>query len=133
LQERPEIYLDGAHNPGAARELAGFLEENFRGRRVYLLFGAMRDKAVDEVSGILFPHAAEVILTRPATPRAVSAAQLAEMAGHHAARFAVIADAEKALEAAIEKAGPEDAIFITGSLYLVGQLRHAWKKRAQPA
>jgi len=130
LQERPDIYLDGAHNPGAARELAKFLEENFGGRCVHLLYGAMRDKAVDEVSGILFPHAAEVIFTQPGTPRAVSAAQLAEMAGHHAARFSVIPDAEKALEAALAKARPEDAIFVTGSLYLVGQLRHAWKARS---
>jgi len=127
LRERPDIYLDGAHNPGAARELAQFLEENFVGRRVVLLYGAMRDKAVDEVSGILFPHAAEVIFTQPGTPRAVSAAQLAEVAGHHAAKFAVIPDAEKALEAAVAKAGAEDAVFVTGSLYLVGQLRHAWK------
>ncbi|HTP67991.1 MAG TPA: folylpolyglutamate synthase/dihydrofolate synthase family protein [Dongiaceae bacterium] len=133
LQERPEVYLDGAHNPGAARELAQFLEENFTGRRVYLLYGAMRDKAVDEVAGILFPHATEVIFTQPATPRAVSAAQLAEIASHHAAKFSVVADAERALEVALEKARPEDAIFITGSLYLVGQLRHAWKKRGQLA
>jgi len=133
LQDRPDVYLDGAHNPGAARELARFLEENFAGRHVYLLFGAMRDKAVDEVSGILFPHATEVIFTQPATPRAVSAAQLAELANHHAANFSTIADAERALETAMEKARPEDAIFVTGSLYLVGQLRHAWKKRAQPA
>jgi dihydrofolate synthase/folylpolyglutamate synthase len=130
LQERPDIYLDGAHNPGAARELAKFLEENFAGRRVVLLYGAMRDKAVDEVSGILFPHATEVIFTQAGTPRAVSAAQLAEMAGHHAAKFSVIADAEKALETALGKAGREDTIFVTGSLYLVGQLRHAWKARS---
>src|SRR3974390_2616119 len=70
LQERPDVYWDGAHNPGAARELARFLEENFAERRVFLLFGAMRDKAVDEVSGILFPHASEVIFTQPKTPRA---------------------------------------------------------------
>ena len=129
LQERPEIYVDGAHNPGAARELAKFLEENFAGQRVHLLYGAMRDKAVDEVSGILFPHATEVIFTQPRTPRAVSATQLAEIAGHHAARFSVIPDAEKALETALAKARPENAIFVTGSLYLVGQLRHAWKER----
>ena len=129
LQERPDVYLDGAHNPGAARELARFLEENFAGRRVYLLYGAMRDKAVDEVSGILFPHATEVIFTQPGTPRAVSAAQLAEMAGHHAAKFRVTAGAEEALEAALTNARPDDAVFVTGSLYLVGQLRHAWKMR----
>jgi dihydrofolate synthase / folylpolyglutamate synthase len=133
LQSRPGIYLDGAHNPSAARELALFLEENFAGRRIYLIFGAMRDKAVDEVAGLLFPLAGEVIFTQPGTPRAVSATQLADMAGHHAERFSVIHDAEAALDAALAKARPEDAVFITGSLYLVGQLRHAWKERGNVA
>ena len=133
MQTRPDIYLDGAHNPGAALELARFLEENFRGRRVYMLYAAMRDKAVDEVTGILFPHAYEVIFTEARTPRAISAAQLEEIAGHHAERYSIIADAEKALETALAKAQPEDAIFVTGSLYLVGQLRAAWKERAKVA
>jgi len=133
LQSQPDIYLDGAHNPGAARELALFLEENFSGRTVYLIFGAMRDKAVDEVTGSLFPLASEVIFTQPGNPRAVSATQLANLAGHHAERFTVINDAEAALDAALAKARPEDAIFITGSLYLVGQLRHVWKERRKVA
>jgi len=133
LQTRPDVYLDGAHNPGAAKELARFLEENFVGRRVYLIFGAMRDKAVDEVTGMLFPRAQEVIFTQPRTPRAVSARQLAELAGDHAKKFAVIEDAEHALESALSKAGPEDAIFITGSLYLVGEMRHAWNARRKVA
>src|SRR6266436_6041388 len=58
LQSHPEIYLDGAHNPCAARELVAFLEENFAGRRIWLIYAALRDKAVDEVAGILFPRAA---------------------------------------------------------------------------
>jgi dihydrofolate synthase/folylpolyglutamate synthase len=113
--------------------LATFLEENFHGRRIYLLFGAMRDKAVDEVTGLLFPHAHEVIFTEARTPRAISAQRLKDIAGHHAARSMVIADAEEALDKALAKAGPQDAIFVTGSLYLVGQLRSAWKKRARVA
>ncbi|MGB7848909.1 MAG: folylpolyglutamate synthase/dihydrofolate synthase family protein [Candidatus Acidiferrum sp.] len=133
LQSQPDVYLDGAHNPGAARELAHFLEEDFAERRIFLIFGAMRDKAVDEVTGTLFPLASEVLFTQPANPRAVSAAQLAELAGHHAKHFTVIKDAEAALDAALSKARPEDAIFITGSLYLVGQLRHAWKGRGKVA
>jgi len=133
LQTRPDVYLDGAHNPGAARELAQFLEDDFAGRKVYLIFGAMRDKAVDEVTGKLFPHAHEVIFTQPGTPRAVSARQLAEMAGDHAKRFIVIEDAKQALESALSKAGPEDAVFVTGSLYLVGELRHAWNARRKVA
>jgi dihydrofolate synthase/folylpolyglutamate synthase len=131
LHSRPDVYLDGAHNPGAARELAHFLEQNFGGRKVWLIYAALRDKAVDEVAGLVFPHAAEVIFTAPRTSRAVSAAQLAEIAGHHAVRFSVIPDAEHAFEHALAEAAPEDAIFVTGSLYLVGQLRQYWKQRAQ--
>jgi dihydrofolate synthase/folylpolyglutamate synthase len=133
LQSSPDVYCDGAHNPGAARELATFLEQNFAGRKIWLLYAALRDKAVDEVAGLLFPLAAEVIFTEPRTSRAVSATQLAEIAGHHAAKFSVIPDAERAFEHALAEAAPQDAIFITGSLYLVGQLRHYWKQRAQVA
>ena len=133
MQSHPDIYLDGAHNPSAARELATFLEQNFASRRIWLIYAALRDKAVDEVAGILFPRAEEVIFTAPRTSRAVSAAQLAEIAGHHALHFSVIPDAEKALDYALAKATPEDAVFITGSLYLIGQLRHYWKHRAQVA
>jgi dihydrofolate synthase/folylpolyglutamate synthase len=97
------------------------------------VFGALRDKAVDEISGILFPHAAEVIFTQPRTTRAISVAQLAEITSHHAAHFTIVADAEAALESALESAAEDDAIFVAGSLYLVGQLRQYWKNRAQVA
>ena len=133
LQSSPDVYFDGAHNPGAARELGYFLEQNFSGRKIFLIYAALRDKAVDEVAGLLFPRAAEVIFTAPRTSRAVSAAQLAEIAGHHAVHFSVIPDAERAFEHALAEATLEDAIFITGSLYLVGQLRHYWKLRTQVA
>ena len=133
LNARPDIYLDGAHNPGAARELSAFWDQNFRGRRIFVIYGALRDKAVDEIAGILFPYAAKVVFTEPRTSRAISAAQLGEMTSHHAARFSVIANAEEAFEHVLTEASPEDAIFITGSLYLVGQLRHHWKQRAQVA
>jgi dihydrofolate synthase / folylpolyglutamate synthase len=133
LQSQPDVYLDGAHNPAAARELASFWEQNLAGRRIVLLYGALRDKAVDEIAGLLFPRAEEVIFTEPRTSRAISAAQLAEIAAHHAARSSVIADAEQALDHALSKAAPGDAVFVTGSLYLVGQLRQYWKQRTQVA
>lgn len=133
LQSNPDIYLDGAHNPSAAQELASFLSENFAGRRVILLFAAMRDKAVDEIAGILFSHASEVIFTQPKISRAISAAQLSEMVGEYARQSRVIPNAEAALEEALSEARSDDAIFVTGSLYLVGELRHYWKTRSQVA
>src|SRR5262249_40797573 len=100
LASNPDVYLDGAHNPSAARELANFLAENFSGRKVTLLFAAMRDKAVDEIAGVLFPHAGEVIFTQPKISRAISAVQLAEMGGEEASQCPVVADAAEALEPA---------------------------------
>ena len=129
LSTRPTVYLDGTHNPAGARELLKFWEENFNGRRILLVYGAMRDKAVDEIAGLLFPRADSVILTAPRQPRAISAPLLAEITGHLAAQPAVVPDPAEALERALEMAGPDDAIFATGSLYLVGDLRGYWSKR----
>src|SRR6266851_3201598 len=126
ISERPEIYVDGTHNPAGAREIAVFWEQFLPGRNIYLIYGAMRDKAVDEIAGLLFPRASAVILTKPAQPRAISAPLLAEMTAHHARRAEVVPDPAQALGRALELASPEDVIFITGSLYLVGELRRDW-------
>jgi dihydrofolate synthase / folylpolyglutamate synthase len=131
IQSHPDVYLDGAHNPSAARELAQFVEESLKGKRIYLLYGALRDKAVDEVAGLLFPLATEVVLTAPATSRAISATQLEEIVAHYADKSTTISDAGEAIEYALSKASSDDVIFITGSLYLVGQLRLYLKQKAQ--
>ena len=136
LSENPHIYLDGAHNPSGARELLEFWQRDLAGRRIILLYGAMRDKAVDEIAGILFPHAHEVILTKPRQPRAISAALLMEITAHLASREpAVIADPLQAFDHAIETARGDDAVVVAGSLYLVGDLRSHWRTRrlATPA
>ena len=129
LSAQPDLYLDGAHNPAGARELLKFWKENYAGRRIFLVYGAMRDKAVDEISGLLFPYAAAVILTEPRQPRAISAPLLAEIASHDAPETIVVRDPGEALETALQMAGPQDAVFATGSLYLVGELRAYWGKR----
>src|SRR5712691_540899 len=137
LQTRPAVYLDGTHNPAGARELLAFWEEHFSGCRIHLVYGAMRDKAVDEITGLLFPRAATVILTQPRQPRAISAEALATMTRHLAQRAEVVADPGDALTRALQLAAPDDAVFATGSLYLAGDLRRWWFSRgerlAQPA
>ena len=131
LSESPAVYLDGTHNPAGARELLSFWEENLGDRRILLVYGAMRDKAVDEIAGLLFPRADAVILTQPRQPRAVSASILAEMTNHFAKSSFVVSDPLEALDRALQMASPEDAIFATGSLYLVGELRAHWGQQKQ--
>jgi len=129
LMRRPDVYLDGAHNSAGARELLRFWQREFADRRIFLVYGAMRDKAVDEIAGLLFPHADRVWLTAPRQPRAISAPLLAEIAGHHARDYRVAPDPAVALEEAIREAAPGDAVFATGSLYLVADLRRYWLAR----
>jgi len=49
--------------------------------------------------------------------------------GHLAVQSTIVRDPDEALERALGMAGPEDAVFATGSLYLVGDLRSCWSKR----
>jgi folylpolyglutamate synthase/dihydropteroate synthase len=90
------------------------------------VYGALRDKPVDEICGLLFPRAASVIITEPRQPRALSAHVLAEMTGHFASAVEVVPDPAVALERAILRAAPEDAVFATGSLYLIEDYRRGW-------
>jgi dihydrofolate synthase/folylpolyglutamate synthase len=120
ISDRPEIVADGAHNPAGARALAAYIDRFYAGRRVRLIFGAMRDKAIDEIAGILFPSADELILTAPRQARALSPDALRDAIDHPNVRVApTVADAL----AMVRDAGPEDAIFVTGSLFLVAEAR----------
>jgi dihydrofolate synthase/folylpolyglutamate synthase len=130
ISEQPDIYLDGTHNPAGARELLTFWKENFDGRRIFLVYGAMRDKAVDEIASLLFSRAEAVIFTAPRQPRAISASSLSEIAGHFANQWFIVPDPADALARAMEIAGPEDVIFATGSLYLVGDILGFWTPRS---
>ncbi|MGH9701919.1 MAG: bifunctional folylpolyglutamate synthase/dihydrofolate synthase [Candidatus Acidiferrales bacterium] len=133
LMEKPALYLDGAHNPAGARELLSFWKDHFQGRKIFLIYGAMRDKAVDEISGLLFPRVHTVILTEPRQSRAISVEVLREMTHHHAQNLEMVSDPVQALERVFELAHSDDVIFVTGSLYLVGDLRGFLLERRLPA
>ena len=117
VSERPEIILDGAHNPAGARALAAYIDRFYAHRRVSLIYGAMRDKAIDEISGILFPLAHQVIVTAPQQARALSPEALREIGAHPNVRTApTLRDALALVEDA-------DVVFVTGSLFLVAEAR----------
>ena len=117
VSENPEIILDGAHNPASARALAAYIERFYASRRVRLIYGAMRDKAIAEMAGILFPLAHEVIVTAPRQSRAMSPEALRGVVDHPNLRVAP--RIEDAL--AIPPAGA--VTFIAGSLFLVAEAR----------
>jgi dihydrofolate synthase/folylpolyglutamate synthase len=120
VSEQPEIILDGAHNPAGARALADHIRRFYSDRQVILIYGAMRDKSVQEITEILFPLAAEVVLTAPSQPRAVRPEALRESSDHPRMRIAASVAEAVAIARAAQSSS---AVFITGSLYLAGEAR----------
>lgn len=125
LSRQPLIVLDGAHNPAAARAIAAFVQRQWRGRTLRLVYGSMADKAVEEISGILFPLAKEIFLTRCDMPRAAEPEEILKRAPQQAVPVSLIADPAEALERAIQASQPGDVILAAGSLFLVGALKKA--------
>jgi len=120
-----DTILDGAHNPAGARALADYIRRFFTGEPVRLIFGAMRDKAVEEVTNTLFPLAAEIILTAPAQPRALHPLSMAELLEEaQRERVQVTESIGEALKLATERNTTLPmTTFVTGSLFLVGEAR----------
>jgi len=116
VSERPEIIIDGAHNPAGTRALAGYIQRFYSGRRVWMVYGALRDKAVTEMTSLLFPLSDRIVLTAPANTRALPPEAID-------APGATITHSIAEAIGKLSEATPGDVIFITGSLYLVGEAR----------
>ncbi len=123
VRREPLLLLDGAHNPAGVRQVLRFWVEHLPGRRIHLVYGTLRDKAVEEAAELLFPYAASVTVTQPGTPRAASVELLARLARTYNPTVGVEADPARALAVALERADADDVIFVTGSLFLVGDCR----------
>jgi dihydrofolate synthase / folylpolyglutamate synthase len=121
----PEYVLDVAHNPAGAWALRSTLSSAYLGndREITLVFGVMRDKAMQEIAEILFPIAAHVIATRADNPRSASPDEIRQAAARVAASNDIEAaeDVAAALDRARKVAGARGLVVITGSIYIVGE------------
>lgn len=117
----PTILLDGAHNPGALRELVRSIKAGFKYRRLILVIGVMADKAIGEMMGIIVPIADYLICTRPVYYRAASPEVLTAAAAPLGKPGETVPRLTDALTRAREMAGPDDLIVVCGSLFTVGE------------
>jgi dihydrofolate synthase/folylpolyglutamate synthase len=118
----PEIVLDVAHNPAGAWALRSALSERYDDRPLIFVFGAMRDKAISEMTEILFPLALRVIATRPNNPRAASPDEIQQAGSRTGADIEAVPDVRMALDRAHAGAEAGAVIVVTGSIYLVGEV-----------
>jgi dihydrofolate synthase/folylpolyglutamate synthase len=140
VRRSPTIVLDAAHNPHGAAATAEALQDSFRFSPLIGVVGVMADKDYEGVLEAFEPVFAEVVCTQSSTPRAMPAAELAEVARgifgvdrvHVARRLddaidraATLAEAGGVYGEAIGSGG----VLVTGSVITVGEARSMLKPR----
>ncbi|MBQ8384131.1 MAG: bifunctional folylpolyglutamate synthase/dihydrofolate synthase [Spirochaetaceae bacterium] len=129
------IILDGAHTPNSVRStlstLKRYLEEcGLSAKEPQLLFACAADKDVETMAA-LFSGFGRITLTRPGGEKQSSLELVQEAfqkAGH---TFTCYQDYQQAIIQALEEARRQDAILlVTGSFYLVAEVKKMLEKRA---
>jgi len=123
LCDKPLIIIDGAHNASGANVLAEAIKSSFKNKKIMLVLGILKDKAVDEIIATICPLAFKTIITTPDSPRAAAPEELAKKARAYCANVIVEPDPIKALNVAINALADDELMLVCGSLYLVGQAR----------
>jgi dihydrofolate synthase/folylpolyglutamate synthase len=116
--ERPLELWDGAHNIAGV----GYLLPRLPDRRFTLVASILADKNVDAMLRALAQVGDTLVATRSTNPRAVPAGDLARLAEPHFGHVEAVDDPELARRRARELAGPDGAVLVTGSLYLLADL-----------
>lgn len=126
------VLLDVAHNPAGAWALRAAVSALDESPRV-LVFGCMKDKAIDEMAQILFPLFDRVIVAPLASPRSATVEDLLQAAEKTGVAATGAADGTEALRLAWSAVPPSGLVVVAGSVYLVGEVRPGLRKRGQRA
>jgi len=123
IPHKPSFLIDGAHNPAGAQSLRNYLDQ-FATRPLTSVFGAMRDKQLEQMGEILFPVADTLVLTTIDNPRSASLEMLQTIASRFAKGTVLASESSvEALRIALANTPGEGLICIAGSLYLAGEMR----------
>jgi len=122
LPGKPDVILDVAHNPQAARILAENLRAQSCTGKTYAVFGMLRDKDIAAVIAALDGVFDGWIVASLGGPRGASAAQLADLLQAHGQRvLQQCPDIAQAYSFACREAGEDDRICVFGSFHTVAE------------
>lgn len=126
LRRDPVVIMDGAHNPGAARELRESLERCFPGKKLHYIMGMFKDKDFRTVIQLTAPLAEDIITVEtPNNPRALPALELKKAVEAVNPRTQAAGSIEQAVKLSLERADKKDVIVIFGSLSFLGEAEKA--------
>jgi dihydrofolate synthase/folylpolyglutamate synthase len=121
LRSGPDVIVDCAHNGASAQALAQTLMEVYPHRRVILVIGVSQDKDAGAICNPLKDNVARIFLTKACHPRAHLFTQ-AEGKNYFGDKpFEIVESLPKALEKALQIAGPQDVVLVTGSIFVVAE------------
>jgi dihydrofolate synthase/folylpolyglutamate synthase len=123
VSRKPYVIMDGAHNLMAARRLRRFLEETLSGRHITMVAGILNDKPYAAILKDLVAPCRRLIVTQAKIDRSLSPETLAAAARPLIADIQIVPDVAEAVRHAIATSGPDDAVCIAGSLYVVGEAK----------
>lgn len=124
LEYQGKYLFDGAHNVDGAKALAAHVDQ-FEKRPITLVFGAMRGKNVAKILSMIAPLAERIIFTVPANTRSLFYDELLEGLPKDMLkeRVFVTDNVISAVDIANNVTPDEGIILVTGSLYLVGEVK----------
>ena len=134
MGHRPLVIIDGAHNPAGAEVCSEvfFADFNTQGQKI-LVTGALRSRDPEDLLLALRANDFDVVITcMPPTPRGLAAQEMATVAQNIGCNDVRVAESvEKACEMALKLADTDDAVLISGSLYIVSAARAYLMSRAK--
>ncbi len=131
VQEDPIVILDGAHNPDKIGAAAEAIDKSYGARRRVVVLSLKSDKAYRSILPHVLKDASVLVVTAFADTELWEACKpevLAEAAAELAPglEIRIAPDPMQALGQAFALAHPGDLIWVTGSLYLIGDIREYW-------
>jgi dihydrofolate synthase / folylpolyglutamate synthase len=122
LGSHPLVVLDGAHTPLAVTRLLSAFKGIFPGEAV-LLFGSVSGKNPREMARILAPAFSSVIVSTPGTFKESNPEEVAGIFRGVNPATTLEKDPAQALARAREASGGTRPILVTGSFYMVAEIR----------
>jgi dihydrofolate synthase/folylpolyglutamate synthase len=126
LGRAPLLVMDGAHNVDSIQRMMQTLEEDVPFDRLFVIAGFSADKDIAGMMGELTTRADELILTKSIHPRSADPRRTLQQTQSTRAHLTAINDVPSALWDTLERAGEEDLVCVTGSLFVVAEARAAW-------
>jgi dihydrofolate synthase/folylpolyglutamate synthase len=128
--QQPLVLLDGAHNEDGIAALCRELPDVVRERPLHLVFSVMRDKAWRPMVDRLAPLVASVVLTTASPRRAAPPEELADVFAK-CCPVEIVHEPAAAYARAVQRAGSDGAVLVTGSLFLIGDIYSSVLRRSE--